>query len=350
MKNWPSEPMFQIFMRRAMCTARAFIRIGVSSSTISSKPWRSPNVPSIAFPSRLSGIAARERRGPRRPSTSATDARRRHAPARPGRASRSAAARGASDRQPSSRRPVSAAWPPMSRPSRSRSASRRSNSPTIRPSYITAMRSLISSTSSRSSEISRTAQPASRGRPAARPARPGRRCTSRPRDGCTATNADVATQRLAVDDQPLLVAARQDARDRQRATGCARVACSTSRRANSPAADRRSTHPSRQLPACGSGAGRRCRARAPTARVPCGCGPRGCCRRRPRRTRAARRVGESLAGDDDLAGVDPAQPGEHLGQLGLAVARHAGDAEDLARAHVEGRRRAAPAGPARCGR
>ena len=38
MKNWPSEPMFQSFMRSAMCTARAFMRIGVSSRTISSKP------------------------------------------------------------------------------------------------------------------------------------------------------------------------------------------------------------------------------------------------------------------------------------------------------------------------
>ena len=56
MKNWPSEPMFQIFMRRAMCTASAFIMIGVSSSAISSMPWRSRNVPSTDFHSRLSGL------------------------------------------------------------------------------------------------------------------------------------------------------------------------------------------------------------------------------------------------------------------------------------------------------
>ena len=56
MKNWPSEPMFQIFMRSAMCTASAFIRIGVRSTPNSSSPCTSPKVPSTDFHSRLSGF------------------------------------------------------------------------------------------------------------------------------------------------------------------------------------------------------------------------------------------------------------------------------------------------------
>ena len=56
MKNCPSEPMFQTFIRSATCTASAFIRIGVSSSAISSNPWRSRNVPSSDFHIRLAGL------------------------------------------------------------------------------------------------------------------------------------------------------------------------------------------------------------------------------------------------------------------------------------------------------
>ena len=56
MKNWPSEPMFQTFMRSAMWTARALMRIGVRSTPNSSIPRHSPKVPSSDFHSRLNGF------------------------------------------------------------------------------------------------------------------------------------------------------------------------------------------------------------------------------------------------------------------------------------------------------
>ena len=46
-------------------------------------------------------------------------------------------------------------------------------------------------------------------------------------------------------------------------------------------------------------------------------------------------VREPLPGHDHVPVVDSTQPGEHFGELGLSVARHAGDSEDLATANVE---------------
>ena len=56
MKNCPSEPMFQIFMRSAMWTASALMRIGVRSTPNSSIPCTSRKVPSTAFHSRFTGF------------------------------------------------------------------------------------------------------------------------------------------------------------------------------------------------------------------------------------------------------------------------------------------------------
>ena len=58
-----------------------------------------------------------------------------------------------------------------------------------------------------------------------------------------------------------------------------------------------------------------------------------------------RSVRDRLSGHDDVPVVDATQTGEHLGELGLSVARHAGDAEDLARVERSGSRRAARARP-----
>ena len=52
----------------------------------------------------------------------------------------------------------------------------------------------------------------------------------------------------------------------------------------------------------------------------------------------------ALAGDTDLALARLALPGQHLDQLALAVARDAGDADDLAGRDGRARHRAAPAG------
>ncbi len=46
-------------------------------------------------------------------------------------------------------------------------------------------------------------------------------------------------------------------------------------------------------------------------------------------------MGHVLAVDDDAPGLGGPQPREHLDQLGLAVALHPGDADDLPGAHLE---------------
>ena len=71
--------------------------------------------------------------------------------------------------------------------------------------------------------------------------------------------------------------------------------------------------------------------------------------RRPARRRwAARRA--SLAVDVHRAGHESAHPGDGLGQLDLAVAGHAGDADDLAAADRRTTRRRSRARRGRCGR
>ncbi len=95
-------------------------------------------------------------------------------------------------------------------------------------------------------------------------------------------------ERLAVDDQPLLVSAREDAghrgeRRRLDAGSCRPVAGRTPR---SPGASTRAIPRARRRD---SGGARRCRERRPSGRVRCRCGPRGCCRRRRRRSAAATR-------------------------------------------------------------
>ena len=59
---------------------------------------------------------------------------------------------------------------------------------------------------------------------------------------------------------------------------------------------------------------------------------------------------ERLAVDVHRAAIESAHPGEGLGQLDLAVAGHAGDADDLAAADLETTRRGSRARHGRCGR
>ena len=59
------------------------------------------------------------------------------------------------------------------------------------------------------------------------------------------------------------------------------------------------------------------------------------CARPAALTRPARRRGDVLAAQHDLALVWAAQPGDGFFQLGLPVAGHPGDAQDLAAAHLE---------------
>ena len=55
----------------------------------------------------------------------------------------------------------------------------------------------------------------------------------------------------------------------------------------------------------------------------------------------------ALPSSGDRAGDARLQAEDRLGELGLAVALHAGDREDLARAHLEARRRRRRAGRGR---
>ena len=59
----------------------------------------------------------------------------------------------------------------------------------------------------------------------------------------------------------------------------------------------------------------------------------------------ARRADRARRSTVDRAGGARALAGQNLDQLALAVAGNAGDADDLARAHLDGRRRAAPSRP-----
>ena len=91
---------------------------------------------------------------------------------------------------------------------------------------------------------------------------------------------------FAVDDQPLLVPAREDAGHRQQRR---RLDARPVDQSPGELHDRRSLQHERprQLGARGSGGARRCRERRPSGRARCRCGPRGCCRRRRRRSAAA---------------------------------------------------------------
>ena len=235
-------------------------------------------------------------------------------------------------------------WPRRrSSAGRSLRTSRRagSTSPTIRPLCITSRRSDSAVTSSSSAETSRTAQPASRSATSWR--------------WMNSMRADVHAARrlrhqqqlglqleLAADDQLLLVAAGErarrqvpgsaDARRSARMISAARrrIAARSSHDAARAGRDRRPVvHAQNRVlgqiefeqqaaPVAVLGNVRDARARGARAR------------------RAARRCrspsSATVAGD--RAPVH--QPGERLDQLGLAVAFDAGDADDLAGAHLEG--------------
>ena len=299
MKNCPSEPMFQIFMRSAMCTASAFIRIGVRSTPNSSSPCTSPNVPSTAFHSRLSGL---------RPVSARTTA-----------ATTSAAS------TPPTR--ASAAWLGVTFSRRSTRNRRRFDRRDRRlgDAHDAGLR-----TRSGLGGMAAHQQP--------EPLPIGVAPIEHADDAAFVHHRDAvadqqhlvevvgdqqhratavasgqegrlhvlcgvdveATRRvhrderrlgdegLAVDDQPLLVPAGEDARHRERATAFGHAPCRpvVERTRRSPGASTRAIRTARRR---GSGGARRCHERRPTGRVRCRCGPRGCCRLRRRRSAAATR-------------------------------------------------------------
>ena len=205
------------------------------------------------------------------------------------------------------------------------------------PSYMTRIRSESDRISSSSKETSRIARPSSRSSTSRRWTN-SIAPTSRPRVGCAAMRTSGLPADLARDDDLLLVAARERRGRRLRAAAAhVELLQQLPRPCDQPArvepAEARVGRLARSRGARGS---RRARSRA---RARAGAGPRGCgrCPASRRRLRASPTV-TSFAGDDDPARGGLAQAGDRVDELALAVAVHARDADDLARAHLEARR------------
>ena len=228
------------------------------------------------------------------------------------------------------------AWPwapAIIRPSSSRAVSA-VTMPTIRPRYITAIRSASATTSSSSVDTITTAVPVSRSS-TIRLWMNSIEPTSTPRVGCEAISSFRVADELAGQHDLLLVAAGQRADRRSRSTGCGcRTPRSGLRRCSSIASrSQREAAGERRLVGRGRGPGSRAtRERADEAVVRAVLGDVA-----DAGVEALARavLGDVLAVERDLAGVGLDQPEQRLGQLGLAVALDAGDAEDLAGPHLE---------------
>ena len=194
------------------------------------------------------------------------------------------------------------------------------------------MRSASESTSSSSSDTSSTPRPSSRSSMRRRWTN-SIAPTSRPRVGCAA----MSTRRIAIDlageDHLLLVAARE------RAGVCLRPAAANVELLDEPprALDQllrdRAIRIGRSA-ACRSRAvrcSRRSRSRAGARGAG---GPRGCGRRPCRSALRVLRV-TSIPAMSTRAASSLRKPGDRVDQLGLSVAVDAGDADDLAAAHLE---------------
>ena len=200
--------------------------------------------------------------------------------------------------------------------------------PTIRPSYITAIRSARANTSSSSVETMITAVPLSRSamiRLWMNSIEP----TSTPRVGCEAISTLSGAGQLPGDDDLLLVAARQRRRPASPWTGCG---CRTPRSAASAfvaIAPRLSAMPlensSRLVEVEDEVLAHGERADVPVVRAVLGDVADAVLEALPRAVLA-----DVRAVEPDLAGGGLDQPEQRLDQLGLAVALDAGDAEDLA--------------------